>query len=156
MREIYWWNGKKKDIPGFVANCPNCQQVKVEHQKPGGLSQDKSIPTWMWEDVNIKFIVGLPQTRRQYDSIWVIVDRMTKSAHFIPVKISYVAEDYAKLYLRALVRLHGVLLSILSDRGTQFTSKFWKSFQKGLVTKVKLSTTFNPKQMGKRSERSKL
>ncbi|WMV13915.1 hypothetical protein MTR67_007300 [Solanum verrucosum] len=107
LREVYWWNGMKKDIAEFVAKCPNCQQVKVEQKKPG--------------------------------------DRMTKSAHFIPVKVSYSAEDYAKLYLREMVRLHGVPLSIISDRGTQFTSQFWKSFQKGLGTRVKHSTTFHPK-----------
>uniref|UniRef100_M0ZUK4 Retrotransposon protein n=1 Tax=Solanum tuberosum TaxID=4113 RepID=M0ZUK4_SOLTU len=149
LREVYWWNVMKKDIAGFVANFPNCQQVNVEHQKPRGLSQDISIPTWKWEDLNMDFIVGLSRTRRQHDSIWVIVDRMTKSAHFLPIKISYLAEDYAKLYLREMVRLHGVPLSIISDRGTQFTSQFWKSFQKELGTKVKLSTNFHPQTDGK-------
>ncbi|WMV18994.1 hypothetical protein MTR67_012379 [Solanum verrucosum] len=86
LREVYWWNGMKRDIEGFVAKCPNCQQVKVQHQRPGGLSQDISTPNWKWEDVNMDFIVGLPRTRRQHDSIWVIIDRMTKSSHFIPIK----------------------------------------------------------------------
>ncbi|KAH0776336.1 hypothetical protein KY290_007747 [Solanum tuberosum] len=86
LREVYWWNGINKDIAGFVAKCPNCQQVKAEHLKPGGLLQIINIPTWKWEDVNMDFGVGVPRTRRQHDSIWVIVDRMTKSAHFIPVK----------------------------------------------------------------------
>ena len=94
------------------------------------------------------FVVGLPRTRRQHDSIWVIVDRMTKSAHFIPVKVSFSAEDYAKLYIKEIVKLHGVPLSIISNRGTQFTSHFWKAFQKGLGTKVKLSTTFHPQTVG--------
>ena len=94
------------------------------------------------------FVVGLFCTRRQHDSIWVIIDRMTKSAHFIPVKVSHSAEDYAKLYIREIVKLHGVPLSIILDRGTQFTSHFWKSFQKGLDTKVKLSTTFHPQTDG--------
>ncbi|WMV46054.1 hypothetical protein MTR67_039439 [Solanum verrucosum] len=124
LREVYWWNGMKKDIMEFVAKCPNCQQVKVEHQKPGGLSQSISIPTWKWEEMNIDFIVCFPRTRRQHESIWVIVDRMTKSAHFLPVKVSCSEEDYAKLYLREMVRLHGVPLSIISDHGTQFTSQF--------------------------------
>ncbi|KAH0652788.1 hypothetical protein KY289_030466 [Solanum tuberosum] len=84
LREFYWWNDMKKDIAGFVAKYPNCKQVKVEHQKSGGLSQDISIPTWKWEDFNMDFIVDFPRTRRQHDSIWVIVDRMTKSAHFLP------------------------------------------------------------------------
>ena len=75
FREVYWWNGMKKDIAKFVAKCPNCQQVKVEHQKPRDFSQDISICTGKWEYFNMDFIVGLPRTRRQHDSIWVIVDR---------------------------------------------------------------------------------
>ncbi|KAH0642123.1 hypothetical protein KY290_035222 [Solanum tuberosum] len=102
----------------FVAKCLNCQQVKAEHQRPRGLSQDIDIPTWKWEDVNMDFIVGFPFTRKQHDSIWVIVDRMTKSAHFIPIK------------------------------GTKFTLHSWKAFQKGLGTKVKLSMTFHPQTDG--------
>ncbi|KAH0644963.1 hypothetical protein KY284_032847 [Solanum tuberosum] len=105
LHEIYWWKGMKKDIAGFVAIFSNCQQVKSEHQKPGGLSQVISIPTWKWEDLNMDFILGLPPTRRQHDSIWVIVDQMKKSAHFIPVKESYSVEEYVKLYLREIVSI---------------------------------------------------
>src|SRR5688572_5135990 len=94
------------------------------------------------------FVVGLPKTRKNFDSIWVIVDRMTKSAHFLPVKTTYNTEDYAKVYIRELVRLHGVPRCILSDRGPHFTSHFWKSFQRGLGTKVKLSTAFHPQTDG--------
>ncbi|WMV41268.1 hypothetical protein MTR67_034653 [Solanum verrucosum] len=130
-----------------MAKCPNYQQVKVEHQKLGGLPQDISIPTWKWEDLNMDFIVGLPRTQRQHDSIWVILDQMTKLAHFLPVKVCYLAEDYAKLYFSEMVSLHGVPLSIISDRGTQF----WKSFQKGLGTKIKINTTFHHKMMGTQS-----
>ena len=79
-----------------------------------------------------------------YDLVWVIIDRMTKSAHFLPVRISYSAKDYAKLYIRELVRLHGVPPSIIADRGTQFTFHFWKAFQKGLGTQVHLSIAFHP------------
>jgi len=99
LREVYWRNGMKKDIAEFMAKCPNCQQVKVEQQKLGGFSQDVSIPTWKCEDLNMDFIVGLSRTRRQHYSIWIIVDRMMKLAYFIPPKVSYSAEDYAKLYL---------------------------------------------------------
>ncbi|XP_070025917.1 uncharacterized protein [Nicotiana sylvestris] len=84
----------------------------------------------------------------QYDSIWVIIDRLTKFAHFLPVRTTYSAEDYAKLYIREIVRLHGVPLSIISDRGAQFTTHFWKSFQKGLGTQVNLSTAFHPQTDG--------
>ncbi|KAH0695924.1 hypothetical protein KY289_013406 [Solanum tuberosum] len=148
LREVYWWNGMKKDIASFVAKCPNCQQVKAEHMKPGGLLQDINIPTWKWEEVNMDFFVGLPRTQRQHDSIWVIVDRMTKSAHFIPVKVTFLAEDYAKLYIKEVVKLHGVSLSIISNRGAQITSHFLKEFQQGLGTNVKLSTAFHPQTDG--------
>ncbi|WMV58066.1 hypothetical protein MTR67_051451 [Solanum verrucosum] len=94
-----------------------CYQVKVEHQKLGGLSQDISIPTWKWKDVNMDFVVCSPRILQQHDLIWVIVDRMTKLAHFIPAKVSYSAEDYAKLYSKEMARLDRVPLSIISDRG---------------------------------------
>ena len=148
LREIYWWSGMKKDIAAFVAKCATCQQVKVEHQRPGGMMQEFSIPTWKWEEINMDFVIGLPPSRRHHDSIWVVVDRLTKSAHFLPVHTSYTAEDYARLYIRELVRLHGVPLSIISDRGTQFTSQFWKAFQKGLGTQVLLSSAFHPQTDG--------
>ena len=138
----------KKDIAKFVSGCHSCQQVKAEHQRPGGLTQDIEIPTWKWEEINMDFVVGLPKTRKGFDSIWVVVDRMTKSAHFLPVKTTYGAEDYARLYIHDLVRLHGIPLSIISDRGTQFTSHFWKSFQRGLGTRVKLTTAFHPQTDG--------
>ncbi|XP_047260772.1 uncharacterized protein LOC124894066 [Capsicum annuum] len=120
LKGVFWWGGMKKDLAEFVAQCPTCQQVKVEHQKP----------------VN------------KFYSIWVIVDRLTKSAHFLPVRSDYTAEEYAKLYLKEIVRLHGVPLSIISDRGAQFTAKFWKSFQKSLGTRVNLSTDFHPQTDG--------
>ncbi|KAH0775071.1 hypothetical protein KY290_012208 [Solanum tuberosum] len=100
LREIYWWNVMKKDIAEFVTQCPNCQQVKVEHQRPGGLAQSIELPEWKWEMINMDFITGLPRSRKQHDSIWVIVDRMTKSAHFLPVKTTNSTEDYAKLYIQ--------------------------------------------------------
>ena len=112
----------KKDIAEFVAKCATCQQVKVEHQRPGGMMQEFSIPTWKWKEINMDFVIGLPPSRCHHDFIWVVVDRLTKSAHFFPVYNSYTAEDYARLYIRELVRLHGVPLSIISDKGTQFTS----------------------------------
>ena len=108
----------KRDIEDFVSKCPNCQQVKVEHQKLGGMTQEIDIPTWKWDVINKDLIIGLPRTRRQHDSIWVIVDRMTKSSRFLAVT------DYAKLYINEIVRLNGVPLSIISDRGPQFTSHF--------------------------------
>ena len=138
----------KRDIENFVSKFPNCQQIKVKHQKPGGMTQEIDIPTWKWDVINMDFITGLPHTHRQHDSIWVIVDRMTKPSRFLAVKTTYSAEDYVKLFINEIVRLHGVSLSIISDRGPQFTSHFWKSFQKGLGTQVNLSTTFHPQTDG--------
>ena len=98
------------------------------------------------------FVVGLPSTMGKYDSIWVIVDRLTKSAHFFAVKVTYNAEKLAKLYISEIVRLHGVPLSIISDRGTQFTSKFWKTLHAELGTRLDLSTAFHPQTDGQLSE----
>ena len=99
------------------------------------------------------FVVGLPKTMGKYDSIWVIVDRLTKSAHFIPIKVTYNAEKLAKIYISEIVRLHGVPLSIISDRGTQFTSKFWRTLHAELGTRFDLSTAFHPQTDGQ-SERT--
>ena len=90
------------------------------------------------------FIVVFPRSRPKYDSIWVIVDRLTKSAHFLPVRTTHSTEEYAKLYLKKIVRLHGVPVSIITNRGAQFIANFWKSFQEGLGTQVRLSTTLHP------------
>ena len=114
----------KRDVATYVSKCHTCQQVKAEHQRPGGLSQDIEIPIWKWEDINMDFVTGLPKVRGGYDSIWVIVDRLTKSAYFNPVKTTYQVEELAKIYLKKIVKLHGAPRSIISDRGTQFTSHY--------------------------------
>ena len=93
-------------------------------------------------------IIGLSRSRNQYDSIWVIVYRLTKSTLFLPVRTNYSGEGYAKIYIKEIVQLHGAPVSIISDRGTQFSSQFWRSFQKGLGTQVNLSTAFHPQTDG--------
>ena len=108
LKQHFWWSRMKRDIVEFVAQCLNCQQVKYEHQRPGGILQRMPIPEWKWERIAMAFVVGLPKTMGKYDSIWVIVDRLTKSAHFIPVKVTYNAEKLTKLYISEIVRLHGV------------------------------------------------
>ncbi|WMV57858.1 hypothetical protein MTR67_051243 [Solanum verrucosum] len=137
------WNGMKRDITDFVAKCPSYQQVNVEHRKPRGMTQEINIPNCKWEVINMNFIIGLPRTRRHHNSIWMIIDRDTKSVRFLAVKTTDLANDYAKLYINEIFRLYGDPLSIISDIGPQFTSHFWKSFQKGLGTqKGKLSTRY--------------
>jgi len=125
LKERYWWYGMKRDVAAHVAICDVCQRVKAEHQRPAGLLQPLKIPEWKWEEIGMDFIVGLPRTKDGYDSIWVIVDHLTKVAHFIPVKTTYTGARLAELYISRIVCLHGVPKKIVSDRGTQFTSRFW-------------------------------
>jgi IS30 family transposase len=102
------------------------------------------IPKWKWEEVGIDFIVGLLRTQKGYDSIWVIVDRLTKVGHFIPVKTKYTGQKLATLYIEKIVCLHGVPKNIVSDRGSQYTSHFWKAIHESLGTKLNFSTTYHP------------
>ena len=111
----------KGDIIEYVAQCDIYRRVKVEHQRPAGLLQPLHIPVWKWDEINRDFI-GLPTTPNGHDSIWVIVDRLMKVAHFIPVKIDYKGNKLAQLYIDNILRLHGVPSRIVSDRGTQFTA----------------------------------
>ena len=127
LRQIYWWDGMKNDIARYVAKCPNCRQVKAKHLKPGGLTHIIEVPTWEWEATNMDFVVGIPKNKRHHDSIWVIIERLTKSCLFITVKSTYKGEDYARLYIDEIVRWHGIPLSIVSYRGSLCTSHFWRS-----------------------------
>ena len=115
----------KKEITKFVYACLTCQKSKIEHQKPMGLMQPLSIPEWKRGSVSMDFVSGLPKTAKDSDSIWVIVDRLTKSAHFLPMKINHPMEKLAKMYIDGIVILHGIPSSIVSDRDPRFTLKFW-------------------------------
>ncbi|XP_070013593.1 uncharacterized protein [Nicotiana sylvestris] len=127
LRQHYWWRRMKKDIVEYVAKCLNYQQVKYEHQRSGGLLQQMPIPEWKWERITMDFIVGFPRTMRNFDAVWVIVDRLTKLAHFIPVVTTYTSERLSQIYIWEIVRLHGVPVSIVSDRGPQFIYHFWRA-----------------------------
>ncbi|KAL2243581.1 UNVERIFIED_CONTAM: Transposon Tf2-12 polyprotein [Sesamum indicum] len=153
LRPYYWWQTMKKDVAEFVAKCMTCQQVKAEHQAPAGKLRPLSIPEWKWEKITMDFVVGLPRTFRKHDAIWVIVDRLTKAAHFLPVRVTDSLDKLAGLYLSEIVRLHGVPISIVSDRDPRFTSRFWESLQRALGTKLHFSTAFHPQTDGQ-SERT--
>jgi hypothetical protein len=153
LKEKYWWYGLKRDVATYVALCDVCQRVKAEHQRPVGLLQPLKVLEWKWEEIVMDFIVGLPRTRDGYDSIWVIVDRLTKVAHFIPMETSYSRAQLAKLYMSRIVCLHGVPKKIVSDRGTQFTSRFWKRLHESLDTKLNFSSPYHP-QIDEQTERS--
>jgi hypothetical protein len=118
LKKRFWWYGMKRGIAEYVVVCDNCQRIKAEHQRPAGLLQPLQIPQWKWDEIRIDIIVGLPRTRTGYDSIWVVVDRLTKEAHFIPVKTTYNSAVLAELYMARIVCLHGVPKKIVSDRGT--------------------------------------
>ena len=148
LKREFWWPGMKKDVTQFVLKCLTCQKVKIEHQKPGGLLQSIEVPQWKWDDISMDFIVGLPRTQSGHDSIWVIVDRLTKSAHFLPVQISSPMEKLAQLYVDEIVRLHGVPKSIISDRDQRYRSGYWTSLQAALGSKLKFSTAYHPQTDG--------
>lgn len=148
LKEHYWWPGMKGDVINHVQLCLVCQQVKAEHQKPAGTLHNLPIPEWKWEHIAMDFVIGLPTTTKGHDTIWAVVDRLTKSAHFLPIKLSSTMDKYAELYIQEVVRLHGVPISIVSDRDPKFTSKFWKSLQKAMGTKLTLSTAFHPQTDG--------
>ncbi|GKB64271.1 putative reverse transcriptase domain-containing protein [Tanacetum coccineum] len=124
LKLLYWWPNMKADIATYVSKRLTCAKVKAEHQKPAGLLQQPKIPVWKWERITLDFISGLPRTPSGYDTIWVIVDRLTKSAHFLPTKKTDTMEKLTQLYLKEIVCRHGVPISIISDRDSHFTSRF--------------------------------
>ena len=106
----------KRDIAEFVSKCLVCQQVKVEHQKPVETLQPLLIPEWKWEHITMDFVVSLPHTQTRHDAIWVIVDRLTKLAHFLEIRSTFSLNRLAKLYIDEVVKLYGVSITIVSDR----------------------------------------
>ncbi|KAI3821490.1 hypothetical protein L1987_09058 [Smallanthus sonchifolius] len=148
LRQQYWWPGMKKDIALYVAKCLTCSKVKAEHQRPFGLLEQPEIPVWKWENIAMDFVTKLPRTSSGYDSIWVIIDRLTKSAHFLPIREDYRVEKLARIYIDEIVSRHGVPLNIISDLDARFTSRFWQSLQTALGTRLDLSTAYHPQTDG--------
>ncbi|GJY04123.1 putative reverse transcriptase domain-containing protein [Tanacetum coccineum] len=150
---VVTWLNMKADIATYVSKCLTCAKVKAEHQKPSGLLQQPEIPVWKWERITMDFITKLPRTPSGYDSIWFIVDRLTKSTHFILMNEKYKMEKLTRLYLKEIVCRHGVPVSIISDRDPRFASRFWSSLQKSLGTNLDMSTAYHPETDGQ-SERT--
>ena len=138
----------KKDVATFVAKCLTCQQVKAKHQRPAGLLQPLPILEWKWDKITMDFVTSLPKTLRKNDAIWVIVDRLTKSAYFIPIRIDYSLTKLSKLYVENIIRLYGVPSSIVSNRDPRFTSKFWRALQKAFGMQLDISTAHHPETDG--------
>jgi hypothetical protein len=148
LRPHYWWTKMKKEIIAYVARCDTCCRVKAIHMKPAGLLQPLSVPSWKWDDISMDFISGLPTTQKGHDSIWVIVDRLIKTAHFLPIKADYRPPQYAEKYIAEIVRLHGIPKTIVSNKGSQSTAHFWEHLHKGLGTSLIRSTAYNPQTDG--------
>jgi hypothetical protein len=126
----------KIEIARYMARCDTCRRIKAIHMKTAGPLQSLPIPAWKWEDISTDFIVGLPRTTKGYDSIWVIIDRLMKISHFLPVKTDHPVTVYAQLYIARILSLHGVPKTIVSDRGPQFVAKFWEELHNSLGTKL--------------------
>nr|GEY04108.1 putative reverse transcriptase domain-containing protein [Tanacetum cinerariifolium] len=128
LKQLYWWPNMKAEIATYVSKYLTYAKVKAEHQRPSGLPQQPEIPVWKWERITMDFIIGLPRTPSGYDSIWVIIDRLTKSAHFLQVKTTDSMERLTHLYLKEVICRHGVPISIISNRDSKFTSSHQKSY----------------------------
>ncbi|GJS16524.1 reverse transcriptase domain-containing protein [Tanacetum coccineum] len=143
----------KAIIAKYVGKCLTCSRVKAECQKPSGLLVQLEIPMWKWERITMDFITKLPKTSNGHDTIWVIVNRLTKSTHFTPTRETDSMETHTRLYIKEIVSWHGLPISIISDRDSHFTSRFWKSLQSALGTQLDMSTSYHPETDGQ-SERT--
>ncbi|GJX02949.1 putative reverse transcriptase domain-containing protein [Tanacetum coccineum] len=153
LKKLYWWPNMKAIIAEYVGKCLTCSRVKAECQKPSGLLVQPEIPMWKWERITMDFITKLPKTSNGHDTIWVIVDRLTKSAHFIPTRETDSMETLTRLYIKEIVSRHGVPISIISDRASHFMSRFWQSLKSALGTQLDMSMAYHPETDGQ-SERT--
>ncbi|GJX95451.1 reverse transcriptase domain-containing protein [Tanacetum coccineum] len=148
LKKLYWWPNMKAEIATYVKKCMTCAKVKAEYQKPSGLLVQPKIPKWKWENITMDFVTKLPKTASGQDMIWVIVDRLTKSAHFLPAKENDSMEKLTRQYLKEVVSRHGVPVSIISDRDGRFVSQFWQSLQEAFGTQLDMSTAYHPETDG--------
>ncbi|GJT06578.1 putative reverse transcriptase domain-containing protein [Tanacetum coccineum] len=153
MKKLYWWPNMKADIATYVSKCLTCAKVKAEHQRPSGLLVQPKIPEWKWDNITMDFVTKLPKSPQGHDTIWVIVDRLTKSAIFTPIRETDSMEKLARLYIKEVVARHGIPVSIICDRDPRFASRFWRSLQKALGTSLDMSTAYHPETDGQ-SERT--
>nr|GEV43353.1 putative reverse transcriptase domain-containing protein [Tanacetum cinerariifolium] len=153
IKKLYWWPNMEAEIVTYVGKCMAYAKVKAEYMKPSGLLVQPKIPQWKWENITMEFVTKLPKTAIRQDMIWVIVDRLTKSAHFLPAKENDSMEKLTRQYLKEVVSKHRVPVSIISDRDGRFVSQFWQSLQESFGTQLDMSTAYYPKTDGQ-SERT--
>jgi hypothetical protein len=148
QRQQFWWTRMKCEVARYVSECDTYRKVKADYIKPGGLLQPLSIPEWKWDNISMDFIMGIPTTAHKFDLIWVIVDRLSKSAHFIPVNTNYRVQKYVEIYIAHVLCLHGVPKMIISDRGSQFVARYWEQLFASLETHLIHSSTYHPQTDG--------
>ncbi|GKA88856.1 putative reverse transcriptase domain-containing protein [Tanacetum coccineum] len=153
LKKLYWWPNIKGEIATYVSKCLTCAKVKAEYQKPSCFLVQPVIPVWKWEKITMDFVTNLPKTSSGQDTIWVIIDRLTKSAHFLPMKETDSMEKLTRQYLKEVVSRHGVPVSIISDRDSKFTYHFWQLLNDALGTQLDMSTAYHP-QTDVQSERT--
>jgi hypothetical protein len=150
LKAQFWWTCMKCETARYVAECDTCRRVKADHMRHVGLLQPLSIHAWKWEDISMDFIVCLPLTGHKFNSIWVIIDRLTKSTHFIPVHTFYKGKKYVELYISRILCLHGAPKTIISDQGTQFIAHFWEQLHASLGMHLIHSSSYHPQTDGQR------
>jgi hypothetical protein len=148
LRQQFWCTRMKRKTAHYVSECDTCRKVKTDYMKPEGLLQPLSIPEWKLNDISMTFIVGLPMTARKFDSIWIIVDRLSKSTHFIPVNTNYKVQRYVEIYIAHVLCLHRVPKTIISDRSSQFVACFWEQLHASLRTHLIHSLAYHPQTDG--------
>ncbi|GJT33688.1 putative reverse transcriptase domain-containing protein [Tanacetum coccineum] len=153
IKKLYWWPNMKANIATYVSKCLTCAKVKAEHKRPSGLLVQPEIPQWKWDNITMDFVTKLPKSSQGYDTIWVIVDRLTKSAIFMPMRETDPLDKLARMYLKEVVTKHGIPVLIICDRDPRFASNFWRSLQKALGTSLDMSIAYHP-QTDRQSERT--
>ena len=148
IKSSFYWPNMKNDVRNYVRECFQCQQVKVEQKRMPGEMQPLDVPYKKWESISMDFITKLPLTRGGYDTIFVVVDRLTKMAHFFPMKKTDTAMHVARLFVKEIFCLHGMPTSIVSDCDSKFTSHFWQAIFKAIGTQLRMSTAFHPQTDG--------
>nr|GEY42987.1 reverse transcriptase domain-containing protein [Tanacetum cinerariifolium] len=148
MKKLYWLPNMKADIATYVSKCLTCAKVKAEHKKPSGLLVQPKIPEWKWDNITMDFVTKLPKSSQGYDTIWVIVNRITKSAIFTSIRETEPMDKLVRIYLKEVATRHKIPVSIINDRDPSFVPKFWMSLQNALGTRLDMSTEYHPKTDG--------
>jgi hypothetical protein len=141
----------RKTVKNYVTTCDICSRSKVPCHRPYGLLRSLPIPKKSWSPISMDFITDLPNSKA-FDSIFVVVDQLTKMAHFIPCNKMVIDEETARLFMDIIYKCHGLHDDIISNRGSQFTSKFWQSLFMILKVKIKLSSAYYPQTDGKKKD----